>query len=167
MTIKTWQERYTRGDTPNIEKRIDLMQAEIDELRAKLLKYEGPRTYINVADETVLVLEEGRYHKWVNDDGTVDWEWFPTATMLRLLFQPYRLKASLPLALLPLRYHKQQSPALLARPVRDTWVASHLRREPAKTEGLQNAPERAPRHDQKVGGSSTPAQADRPVRDPL
>ena len=36
--IKTWQENWHRGDTPNLESRIDCMQAEIDELRAALLE---------------------------------------------------------------------------------------------------------------------------------
>lgn len=38
--IKTWQECYTRGDAPNIEGRIDCMQAEIDALRQAIERAE-------------------------------------------------------------------------------------------------------------------------------
>lgn len=52
--IKTWQESYMRGDAPNIEFRVDLMQREIDELRAAL-------DVLNASNESYITLANTAY----------------------------------------------------------------------------------------------------------
>lgn len=51
------------------------LESEVAELKAKLEKYEVPRRYIDVKDQPALILEEGKFHKWEDEDG-IDWEWF-------------------------------------------------------------------------------------------
>ena len=56
----------------NIPDRERQLQAEIDALKARLLPYES-RAY-QAIDESALILETGKYHKWEDEDG-IDWEW--------------------------------------------------------------------------------------------
>jgi len=43
VIIRRWEEQYTRGDVPNLEGRIDLMQTEIDDLQKALAEAEAER----------------------------------------------------------------------------------------------------------------------------
>lgn len=64
-----------RGAVARAIKAINEFEQEVAELKEKLAEYEKPRKH-TVIDESALILEEGRYHKWEDEDG-VDWEWFP------------------------------------------------------------------------------------------
>lgn len=61
------------GAEPFAMENLDLAQ-QVEILKAKLAEFEKPRKS-TVIDESALILEEGRYHKWDDENGE-DWEWF-------------------------------------------------------------------------------------------